>query len=54
MTGEDSLKETGSKVRVICADTDAMGIVYYANYLKWFEMARADHLRSDRYYQLGT
>ncbi len=27
------------------ADIDAMGIVYYANYLVYFEMARADLLR---------
>jgi acyl-CoA thioester hydrolase len=33
-------------VRVIFADTDAMGIVYYANYLKWFEMGRVELLRS--------
>ncbi|MBI5575672.1 MAG: acyl-CoA thioesterase [Deltaproteobacteria bacterium] len=32
-------------VRVIFADTDAMGIVYYANYLKWFEMGRVELLR---------
>ena len=27
------------------ADTDRMGVVYYANYLVWFEVARADWLR---------
>ena len=27
------------------AETDQMGIVYYANYLVWFEVARADWLR---------
>ncbi len=32
-------------VRVIFADTDAMGIVYYANYLKWFEVGRVELLR---------
>lgn len=31
--------------RVIVADTDAMGIVYYANYLRWFEMGRVELLR---------
>lgn len=31
--------------RVIVADTDAMGIVYYANYLKWFEVGRVELLR---------
>lgn len=33
-------------IRVICADTDAMGIVYHANYFKWFEMGRMELLRS--------
>jgi acyl-CoA thioester hydrolase len=46
MTGEVSLKEKGIKVRVIYADTDAMGIVYYANYLKWFETGRTELMRS--------
>lgn len=46
MTGEDSLKEKGIRVRVIYADTDAMGIVYHANYLKWFEMGRTELMRT--------
>jgi acyl-CoA thioester hydrolase len=33
------------QVRVIFGDTDQMGIVYYANYLRWFESARAAFLR---------
>ena len=28
------------------AETDAMSIVYYANYFVWFEVARADWLRT--------
>jgi len=32
-------------VRVIYADTDAMGVVYHANYLKWFEVGRVELLR---------
>lgn len=31
--------------RVIYGDTDQMGIVYYANYLRWFEMGRTELLR---------
>lgn len=31
--------------RVIYGDTDNMGIVYYANYLRWFEMGRTEMLR---------
>ena len=34
-----------SKVRVIYADTDAMGIVYHTNYIKWFEIGRTELLR---------
>ncbi len=33
-------------VRVYWEDTDAGGIVYYANYLKFFERARSEWLRS--------
>jgi acyl-CoA thioester hydrolase len=35
-----------SMLRVRYAETDKMGVVYYANYLVWFEVARADLLRS--------
>ena len=34
-----------SVVRVRYAETDKMGIVYYANYLVWFEIGRTDWLR---------
>ena len=33
-------------VRVYWEDTDAAGIVFYANYLKFFERARTEWLRS--------
>ena len=32
-------------VRVYFEDTDLSGIVYHANYLRWFERARSDMLR---------
>ncbi|HLG24688.1 MAG TPA: thioesterase family protein [Candidatus Nanoarchaeia archaeon] len=32
--------------RVIYADTDAGGVVYYANYLKWFESGRRELFRN--------
>jgi acyl-CoA thioester hydrolase len=32
-------------VRVRYAETDQMGIVYYANYFVWFEVGRTDLLR---------
>jgi acyl-CoA thioester hydrolase len=34
------------RVRVYYEDTDAGGIVYHANWLRWFERARTDWLRS--------
>jgi len=34
-----------STVRVRYAETDKMGVVYYANYFVWFEVGRTDLLR---------
>jgi acyl-CoA thioester hydrolase len=34
-----------SRVRVRYAETDQMGVVYYANYLVWFEVGRIEHMR---------
>ena len=34
-----------TRVRVRYADTDQMGVVYYANYLVWFEVGRTEWLR---------
>ena len=33
------------RFRVRYAETDQMGVVYYANYLVWFEMGRAEYCR---------
>ncbi len=33
-------------MRVRYAETDTMGVVYYANYFVWFEVARCDLLRA--------
>ena len=33
-------------IRVIFGDTDQMGVVYYANYLRYFEAARGAYWRS--------
>lgn len=38
--------EHKTSVRVIYADTDAMGVVYHTNYIKWFEVGRCELLRS--------
>ncbi len=37
------------ELRVRYGDTDQMGFAYYANYLRWFEIGRAEMLRA-----LGT
>ena len=33
------------RIRAIYADTDAMGIVYHTNYIRWFEIGRIELLR---------
>ena len=35
-----------TSIRVRYAETDQMGIVYYANYLVWMEVARVDYCRA--------
>ncbi len=39
------IKNTTS-YRVIYGDTDQMGVVYYANYFRWFEKGRSEFLRA--------
>ena len=40
------VKEFIHKVKVYYEDTDSGGVVYYANYLKFFERARTEFLKS--------
>jgi len=40
------MKKFNWPIRVYYEDTDAGGVVYYANYLKFFERARTEMLRS--------
>jgi len=40
------MKNFSAQYRVYYEDTDAGGVVYYANYLKFFERARTDFLRA--------
>ena len=44
------------EVRVTYADTDKMGVIYYANYFKYFELGRTEFMRSlgIRYRDLET
>ncbi len=39
-TGASELDFVATTVRVRYAETDRMGVVYYANYLVWFEVGR--------------
>jgi acyl-CoA thioester hydrolase len=39
------MRTNETKQRVYYADTDRAGVVYYANYLKWFEIGRTEILR---------
>lgn len=41
--------KNSTEVRVYYADTDHEGVVYYANYLKWFEIGRTEILRQYGY-----
>ncbi|MGH9655874.1 MAG: acyl-CoA thioesterase, partial [Bryobacteraceae bacterium] len=34
------------RLRVRYAETDQMGVVYYANYLVWMEIGRVEFVRS--------
>ncbi len=35
-----------ARVRITYGDTDQMGVVYYANYLRFFEIGRAEWIRA--------
>jgi acyl-CoA thioester hydrolase len=43
MTANSVIGQAGLRVRY--AETDQMGVVYYANYLIWFEIGRVELLR---------
>ena len=44
-----SSEEFSVKLRVYIEDTDAGGIVYYVNYLKFMERARTEYMRAQGY-----
>jgi acyl-CoA thioester hydrolase len=45
MNPSDQNRTNLTTYRVIYGDTDQMGVVYYANYLRWFEKGRSELLR---------
>jgi acyl-CoA thioester hydrolase len=40
------MRPFAATVRVIYGDTDQMGVVYYGNYLRYFEVGRCEWLRA--------
>ncbi len=40
MIGEDVMFISTKEIQLLYADTDMMGVIYHANYLKWFELGR--------------
>src|SRR3989442_8035662 len=42
-------REHSHPIRVRYADSDQMGVAYYANYLVWFEIGRTEWLRARGY-----
>ena len=45
MNPDSNTLSHSTSYRVIYGDTDTMGIVYHANYLRWFEMGRNELFR---------
>ena len=46
MSASDRAPRFRFEFRVRYADTDQMGFAYYGNYLRWFEVGRAELLRA--------
>src|ERR1700728_4056687 len=46
MPGESAAPSRETSFRGRYAETDQMGVVYYANYLVWMELGRAEYCRA--------
>jgi acyl-CoA thioester hydrolase len=46
MPDENLLRSHETRFRVRYAETEQMGVVYYANYLVWMEVGRAEYCRA--------
>ena len=44
--GDNHAVENVVQLRVTYAEVDKMGVVYYGNYLRWFEIGRTEHIRA--------
>ena len=53
MSGNENVKPFEWPVRVYYEDTDAQGVVYYANYFRFMERARTEWLRALGVDQVG-
>lgn len=52
MRWQEEVKTVTLEIRVYYEDTDAGGVVYHSNYLKYFERGRTEYLR-DRGFSVG-
>src|SRR5579862_1820070 len=46
MPDDSAVRSYETRFRVRYAETDQMGVVYYANYLVWMELGRAEYCRA--------
>jgi acyl-CoA thioester hydrolase len=46
LPNENPVRSHVTRLRVRYAETDQMGVVYYANYLIWMEVGRAEYCRA--------
>jgi acyl-CoA thioester hydrolase len=46
LSDESPIRSHETRFRVRYAETDQMGVVYYANYLVWMEVGRAEYFRA--------
>ncbi len=46
MPDDGAVRSFETRFRVRYAETDQMGVVYYANYLVWMELGRAEYCRA--------
>jgi acyl-CoA thioester hydrolase len=46
MPDQEAVRSHETTFRVRYAETDQMGVVYYANYLVWMELGRAEYCRA--------
>lgn len=53
MIGEETMFISTKEIQLLYADTDMMGVIYHANYLKWFELGRTQLIEDIGFSYLG-